>query len=112
MIIWAQVQVEHLSIEQAILHLCELGAGLVHAAVARCPCVRCQRVLHLLHRVDDGLDKVCATHLYHIVARWRPPAMAHPGVFGRLPLVLGSLTGETLDCVSWPSEKKSSLRQL
>ena len=108
----AQLQVDHLGVEQAVLHLGELGACLVHAAVARRPRVRCQRVLHLLHRVDDGLDKVGAPHLDHIVAGRGSSAVPHPRVLGGFPLVLRGLTRETLNRVSRPREVKARLGKL
>ena len=100
---------DHLSIEQAILHLCELGTCLVHAAVARRPRVRRQRVLHLLHRVDDGLDEVGATHLDDIVTGRGPPSVPDPRVLGGLPLVLGGLAREALHRISRPSEEEPGL---
>ena len=109
MITQAQVYVEHLCIEQAVLHLGELRARLVHAAVARRPRVRRQRVLHLLHRVDDGLDEVGATHLDHVVTGRGPPSVPDPRVLGGLPLVLGGLAREALHRISRPGEEKPGL---
>ena len=100
---------DHLSIEQAILHLCELGTCLVHAAVARRPRVRRQCVLHLLHRVDDGLDEVGATHLDDVVTGRGAPSVPDPRVLGGLPLVLGGLAREALHRISRPREEKPGL---